>query len=220
MARIGILGGTFNPPHLGHLACARAAREQLGLDRIVLMPVATPPHKEAPDDPGGQVRVELCRSLIAGEDGVVVSALEVERGGTSYTVDTLRALDARDPGNELTFIVGGDAAIALPTWREPEAVLDLATLAVVQRDGLGRDDVLPALAEVPGSADRVVFFDMPPVDVSSSAVRERVAAGSPVDDLVGGGVAREIARRGLYRQGGEGIPDGQPEVHQQEDHSR
>src|SRR5919202_1784895 len=114
MAELGILGGTFNPPHIGHLVMIEEALNQLGLDRVLLMPVARPPHKEAPEDPGADVRLELCRLAIAGEERVDVSDLEIERGGASYTVDTLRGLHERDPEHELTFIVGGDMAYSCP----------------------------------------------------------------------------------------------------------
>jgi nicotinate-nucleotide adenylyltransferase len=204
LAAIGILGGTFNPPHVGHLVMVIEALDQLELDRVLLMPVALPPHKEALADPGAGVRLELCRLAIAGEDRVEVSDLEIERGGASYTVDTLRALHERDPEHDLTFIVGGDMAYSLPTWREPEAVLELARLAVAERDGLRREDLAQRLAPL-HSGDRVVFFDMPRIDLSSSAVRDRVAAGRPIRYLVPDPVVDAIRERALYRQ-----PAGRP----------
>jgi nicotinate-nucleotide adenylyltransferase len=199
VSEIGILGGTFNPPHVGHLVMLQEARWQLGLDRIVLIPVAHPPHKEAPDDPGADVRLELCRLATTGEDAVDVCDLEVRRGGASYTVDTLRALHDRTPEHVLTFIVGGDMAYSLSSWREPEAVLNLARLAVAERDGLRREDIARRLEPLhPG--DRVRFFDMPRIDLSSSAIRERVAAGRPIRHLVPDAVAEAIRSRGLYRR--------------------
>src|SRR3954464_10482489 len=108
--RIGILGGTFNPPHIAHLLCAQEAHDQLGLDLVVLMPAAVPPHKESPDDPGAGARVEMCRLAVGDDPRFGVSTLEVERGGASYTVDTLRELHDKAPGDDLTFIVGGDMA--------------------------------------------------------------------------------------------------------------
>jgi nicotinate-nucleotide adenylyltransferase len=198
MASLGILGGTFNPPHIAHLVCALEARSQLGLDSVVLMPVNTPPHKEAAGDPGPEVRADLCRAAVAGEPGLEVSTLEIERGGPSYTVDTLRALHEAREGDDLTFIVGGDMAWSLPSWREPEAVLDLARIAVADRHGLHRQEIIDRLAPLPGAAERVVFFTMPRLDVSSSDLRARVAAGRPVRWLVPDGVMDEIERRGLY----------------------
>ena len=205
MARIGILGGTFNPPHIGHVACARAAAEQLALDSVWLMPVAAPPHKRADQDPGAEHRLALCR-LAADEDGrLSASALEIERGGVSYTVDTLAALRTDRLDDEFTFLAAGDVAMSLPEWREPARVLELATFAVAEREDVGHEQVVARLSVLPG-ADRIVFFDMPRVDVSSSLVRERVAAGESVDDLVPAGVARYIEQRRLYRRAAVAAP--------------
>ncbi len=197
MARLGILGGTFNPPHVGHLVCAMDAMDQLDLDRVVLMPAHTPPHKEVPLDPGGEVRLRLCELAADGEDHVSASRLELDRPGPSWTVDTLRAIHATCPGDELTFIVGGDQAHGLPTWREPEAILALATLAVAERAGVRREDVRSRLAGLAG-ADAVRFFDMPRMDVSSSDIRRRVAARRPIRHLVPPAVATHIGEQGLY----------------------
>src|SRR4051794_4392849 len=194
------------------------ALDQLGLERVVLMPVAAPPHKEALADPGADVRLDLCRLATAGSERVGVSDLEIERGGASYTVDTLRALHERAPEHALTFIVGGDMAYSLPSWREaparpapappgagrrrrggPEAVLALARLAVAERDGLRREDIAQRLESL-HSGDRVVFFDMPRIDLSSSAIRTRVAAGRPIRYLVPDSVVEAIRSRRLYRQ--------------------
>ncbi|MEA2246586.1 MAG: nicotinate-nucleotide adenylyltransferase [Solirubrobacteraceae bacterium] len=199
MPDLGILGGTFNPPHIAHLVMAQEALEQLGLDRVDLMPVSNPPHKEASGDPGPAVRLELCRLATEGDDRLGVSDLEIERGGASYTVDTLRALHERVPEHELTFIVGGDMAHSVPAWREPEAILELARLAVAERQELRREDIAHRLEPL-HSGDRVVFFDMPRIDISSSAIRERIAAGRSIRYLVPDRVADEIRARGLYRQ--------------------
>jgi nicotinate-nucleotide adenylyltransferase len=203
--RIGILGGTFNPPHLAHLVCAQEAHAQLGLDRVVLMVAGVPPHKAVEQDPGAEVRFELCRLAVAGDERLAVSRAELDRAGRSFTIDTLRLLHETDPQDELTFIVGGDMARSLPTWREPEGVLSLATLAVAERAGAGvdgeRDAIQAALRPLAG-AERVRFFGMPRIDVSSSLVRERVAAGEPIRYLVPDAVAERIAAGGLYRRGG------------------
>ncbi|WCB94988.1 Nicotinate-nucleotide adenylyltransferase [Baekduia alba] len=196
---MGILGGTFNPPHLAHLLAAQEALDQLGLDQVLLMPVATPPHKQVDGDPGPEARLELCRLATAGDERFAVSDLEVARGGPSYTADTLRALHATCPGAELTFIVGGDMASSLPTWREPAEVVGLARLAVAEREGARRADILERLATIPGAVERVDFFDLPRMDISSSLVRRRVAAGRPIRYLVPDRVAEYIAQHGLYR---------------------
>jgi nicotinate-nucleotide adenylyltransferase len=198
-SRVGILGGTFNPPHIAHLLCAQEAHDQLGLDRVLLMPVAVPPHKDAPGDPGPAARVAMCERAVGADDRFAVSDLEVRRGGPSFTVDTLRVLHETLPGVELTFIVGGDMAFSLPTWRSPQEVVGLARLAVAERQGARRADILERLATVPGAVDRVDFFDLPRMDVSSSLVRRRVAAGRPIRYLVTDPVAEYIAQHGLYR---------------------
>ncbi len=200
MTALGILGGTFNPPHLGHLIMAQEALVQLGLDRVVLMPVSAPPHKvlAAADEPGAQARLELCRLAVEGDERLAVSDLEVRRGGPSFTVDTLKELHERDPEHELTFILGGDMAHRLPSWREPEVVLSLARLAVAERKGIRREDLAARLRGLRG-AERRVFFDMPRIDLSSSGIRERIAAGRPIRYLVPDAVGAEIAARGYYR---------------------
>jgi nicotinate-nucleotide adenylyltransferase len=204
MGDIGILGGTFNPPHMGHLVMAQEALDQLDLDRVVLMPVAVPPHKEAREDPGAAARLELCRLAVAGDERFAVSSLEIDRGGASFTVDTLKELHDVEPQHDLTFIVGGDMAQSLPAWREPEAILALARLAVAEREGVRREDIARRLDSL-HDGSRVVFFDMPRIDISSSSIRRRVAEGRPVRYLVPDAVAEAIAQQGLYRQ-----PAGRP----------
>jgi nicotinate-nucleotide adenylyltransferase len=200
-----VLGGTFNPPHLGHLAVARHAHEQLGLERVLMMPAHIPPHKTSEEDPGSEHRLRMCRLCVSGTAGLSVSALEIERGGPSYTVDTLESIHARHPHAQLTFIVGADTASTLPAWREPARLLELADLAVAGREGPGRRGVLDSLAPLlsthqAGESDEMVrFLDMPAVHISSSMVRERVARGEQIGDLVGAAVAAYIAEHELYR---------------------
>jgi nicotinate-nucleotide adenylyltransferase len=196
--KLGILGGTFNPPHIGHLVCAQEAHAQLDLDRVVLMPAGEPPHKQVVADPGAEARYALCERAVADDERLDVSRLEIERAGRSFTVDTLRALHDLSPQDDITFIVGGDMARSLPSWREPEAVLSLATVAVVERGDDDRDAIATAIAPLTG-AERVRFFAMPRIDVSSSLVRERVASGQPIRYLVPDAVAGAIAEQGWYR---------------------
>ncbi|MBA3327203.1 MAG: nicotinate (nicotinamide) nucleotide adenylyltransferase [Solirubrobacterales bacterium] len=204
MARTGVLGGTFNPPHLAHLVCASEAAAQLGLDRVLVMPVAAPPHKEALLDPGAEERYRLCRLATQGDECLEVSRLEVERGGPSYTVDTLRELHATTPEDDLTLIVGADMALGLPSWREPEAILGLARLAVAERSGAGRQDIAERLDEAFAglkgfTGPDIAFFDMPRLDVSSSQIRRRVSEGRPIRYLVPDAVAERIQAARLYR---------------------
>jgi nicotinate-nucleotide adenylyltransferase len=199
---VGILGGTFNPPHLGHVALARHARTELGLERVLLLPANIAPNKPvAADDPGAEHRLQMCVLAVAGEPGLRASALEVERGGTSYTVDTVQAIHDAHPNAELTLILGADTARTLPGWREPARLLDLAGLAVAERDACDSRDVHEALSAAPAgreSAPRTAWLRMDRIAVSSSAVRELIAAGRPVTQLVGEAVVGYIARHGLY----------------------
>jgi nicotinate-nucleotide adenylyltransferase len=200
--RVGILGGTFNPPHLGHLVCAQEAYLQLGLQRVMLMPARIPPHKPVEDEPGVEHRLELCRRAAAGDERFAVSDLEVRRSGTSYTVDTLKELQSQAPDNELFLIVGGDVAAGLTRWREPEEVLSLATVAVAKRRGTSRAAVDGALRQLRGG-ERAEFFQMPRIGVSSTMIRRRVRAGEPIRYLVPDAVVGYIEGHQLYRGSGE-----------------
>lgn len=175
---------------------------------MLLIPARIPPHKSPEKDPGPEHRLGMCRLLVEGARGLSACALEIERDGPSYTVDTLRAIHASHPDVHLMFIVGADTASTLPSWREPTELLTLADLAVAAREGAGRRGVLdvltPLLAARPPimgdrSSTEVRFLSMPVTEVSSSMARERVERGDPIEDLVGPGVAGYIAEHGLYR---------------------
>ena len=194
---LGILGGTFNPPHLGHLAIARNARDELGLDWVLLMPAHSIAHKHAGIDPGAEHRLRMCRLLVehaSDASGLSVCALEVERGGSTYTVDTLEQLHDRHPHARLTLIMGADAAGTLPSWRAPARLLALADLALVRRAGVSDQAVVQSVPP----PEHVRFLHMSLLEVSSTTVRERLARGEQVDELVGGAVAGYIAEHGLY----------------------
>jgi nicotinate-nucleotide adenylyltransferase len=197
VAQVGLLGGTFDPPHLGHLVCAQEALVQLELDRVLLVPAGTPPHKAIVSDAGVEHRVAMCEAAVAGDDRFGVSRADADREGPAYTVELLRSLSGAD---ELTFIVGGDMAHSLPAWRDPEGVLALARFGVAEREGVRRADIAERLAGLAGADERVVFFDMPRLDISSSLIRRRAAAGAPLRYLVPDAVADYIEREGLYRQ--------------------
>jgi nicotinate-nucleotide adenylyltransferase len=219
VARIGVLGGTFNPPHRGHLALARHAGEELGLERVLLMPARTSPGKQAEEEPNPahpRHRLEMCRLAAAGVEGVGVCALEVEREGPSYTVDTLRALHAAHPAIEVTFILGADVARTLPFWRESDELPALARFAVALRAGgppfIAPEGVREALTEQPAEPGAqlppsysVSFLHMPVIDVSSSLIRERARRELPLGELVDPAVAAYIAAHGLYAPAGAGV---------------
>jgi len=212
MAGLGLLGGSFNPPHVGHLVCAQEARDQLGLERVLLMPAHEPPHKELSGDPGPRARLDMCRLAVGADPGLGVCAIELERERPSYTVDTLRLLHEREPGDELTFIVGGDMAATLPSWREPREVLRLARMAVTGREELDEGELAERLADL-HDGSRVVFFTMPRLDVSSTDLRRRVSEGRPIRHLVPDAVADEIAARGWYLEAAS--VGGMPEMEEQ-----
>jgi nicotinate-nucleotide adenylyltransferase len=195
--RVGILGGTFNPPHLAHLICAQEAHLQLGLDRVLFLPAARSPFKTDEEEPGPPHRLALCRAAVGSDRRFEVSALELERPGPSYTVDTLEVLHSQAPDNELFLIVGADVAAGLPGWRSPERVLSLAQLAVAQRRGTPRASVESALSELAGS-ELAAFFRMPRIEVSSTMLRDRVRRGEPISYLVPEAVQRYIERHHLY----------------------
>ena len=202
--RIGVLGGTFNPPHLGHLVCAQEAYLQLQLSRVTLIPARIPPHKPVDEEPGVEHRLAMCRLAIAGHpERFGVSGQEATREGASYTVDTLEELNAEHPESELFLIVGADVAIGFPTWREPERVLSLATLAVAQRPGTSRPAVEAALREVSGG-DRASFFPMPEIGISSTMLRERARASQPTTYLMPDAVRGYIDEHRLYRGNPQG----------------
>jgi nicotinate-nucleotide adenylyltransferase len=207
-AGLGILGGTFNPPHLAHLELARHALRELELERVLLMPAFRSPFKPVEEDPGPEHRLRMCRLAAAEAEGVSACALEVERGGPSYTVDTLRALHAAHPDSRLTLVLGADVARTLTAWREPRELLELAELAVALRAGSEPEAIRAALAPLlcAGQAPRhgLRFLEMPVIDVSSSLVRERIRRGLAVADLVGPAVGAYSAAHGLYRAAATG----------------
>jgi nicotinate-nucleotide adenylyltransferase len=199
--RVGILGGAFNPPHLGHLVCAQEALVQLELDRVVFVPVGEAPHRTLDDDPGPEARLEMVELAMADDERFVASRIEMDREGPSYTADTLEQLRADAPDDELFLILGGDQAAALASWHEPEKVLERATLAVFERLSWGRNAIIIKIGRMPG-AERVRYLDMPLIQVSSSSIRRRVREGVPIRYLVPDTVVEYIATNELY--GGQG----------------
>jgi nicotinate-nucleotide adenylyltransferase len=167
---------------------------------VLLMPAHTPPHKPAAADAATpRQRLAMCELAVEGVEGVRACALEVERGGPSYTVDTLEEIRDAHPDARLTLIVGADMALTLASWRRPQRLLELAELAVAQRCGAGSEQVTQALAPLHPQPDRVRFLTMRPIDVSSSAVRESLAEGRSTDDMLPDEVAAYVRRHGLYK---------------------
>jgi nicotinate-nucleotide adenylyltransferase len=197
--RVGVFGGAFNPPHVGHLVCAQEALVRLELELVVWVPVGDPPHRSLEADPGPEARVTMCEYAISADERFRLSRVEVDREGKSYTVDTLRAFHDQDAARELVLLLGGDQAGALPSWHDPAGVAALVTeIGVAERAGARRDEIAARVAEVPGAADKLRFFDMPRIDVSSTVVRRRAADGEPIRYLVPDKVASYIGAQSLY----------------------
>ena len=198
--RLGILGGTFDPVHLGHLELAREARDALRLARVLFIPAGRPWRKAGRGITSDEHRVAMLREAVGSEAAYEVATLEVERAGPSYTVDTLETLRAEHPGAEMFFIIGEDALADLPDWVRPERILELAILAVARRAGRRANVVQEAMRRVPGLGERVIWLTMSPVEVSATEIRERVRAGLPIGDMVPAAVETYIRERGLYRE--------------------
>jgi nicotinate-nucleotide adenylyltransferase len=196
--RLGVLGGAFNPPHVGHLLLAQEARFQLGLDEVLLMVTGRAPHKEIEDDPGAEVRLEMARLAVDGEGGVEASDLEVRRDDVSYSYRTLELLAEEEPERDLYLLLGADMAAGLAGWKEPERVVELASLGVVPRPGVGLGAVDSALDRL-GASGRAEIIDMPLCGASSTTVRQRAREGRPLRHLVPDAVVGLIEERGLYR---------------------
>jgi len=192
--RLGVMGGTFDPIHLGHLVAASEVAHLFALDEVVFVPTGEPWQKaeRAVTDP--ETRFLMTAIATADDPRFTVSRVDIERAGPTYTVDTLRDLAAQHPGAELFFITGADALASIMTWRDPDEVLALAHLVAVTRPGHDLD-----AAHLPPGAATVV--EIPALAISSTDCRERVAAGAPITYLVPAGVERFIAERGLYRAG-------------------
>jgi nicotinate-nucleotide adenylyltransferase len=194
--RVGIFGGAFNPPHIGHLVCAQEALVKLELERVLFVPVGVPPHRELEYDPGAEVRFEMVELAATDDERFEASRIELDREGPSYTSDTLEQLASESPKDELFLILGGDQAASLPTWHEPEKVLERATVAAFERVSWGRNAIQIKIGRL--GAGRVRYLDMPLIQVSSSAVRRRVREGLPIRYLVPDKVASYIETNGLY----------------------
>jgi nicotinate-nucleotide adenylyltransferase len=181
--------------------CAQEAFVQLELEKVVFVPVGQAPHRELEGDPGPETRLEMVELAIADDARFAASRIEIEREGPSYTVETLRELRAAAPDDELFLILGGDQAAALPEWHEPEKVLELAQVAVVERTNWSRNAIGIKIGRLKG-ARRITYLDMPIIQVSSSSIRRRVAAGQPIRYLVPDRVANHIGAAGLYGAAG------------------
>ena len=186
--KVGVFGGTFDPPHLGHLIAAGDAHALLGLERVVWIPAATPPHKPVVGRTPAELRLQMVRAAVRGDARFAVDNLELKRSGLSYTVDTLRALRDRWDGVELVLLLGADALLDLPGWREPDEIAHLAELAVLARAPTG----------VPASPYPAVPVPVTRVDISATEIRRRVREGISIRNLVNDAVRKIVERERLY----------------------
>ena len=198
--KIGVLGGTFDPVHNGHLAIARALRAALNLDKIVWVPAGRPPHKQGQIVSSDDDRLAMLEAALAGSPSDVISRVDLDRGGPSYTADMLEILAREHAPASLVFLMGEDSLRDLPTWHDPERILRHAELAVAARPGIAADleEIASVISAIRG---RVRLVSTPEIPISSSDVRKRVRAGETIAGLVPASVADYIARHGLYTEG-------------------
>ncbi len=204
--RLGIFGGSFDPVHYGHLLLAECCREQCSLDRVLFVPADIPPHKQQQTRTPGRQRAEMLELAIAGNPALEVSRVELERGGVSYTVDTLAQLQQQHPHDELLLLLGADSLADLPHWKDPQRICQLATLAAVARPGqqtIDRD-ALAAMLHIANPVDiRLVTVAMPQIDLSSREMRRRVAAGESIRYRTPRAVEKYIETARLYAAASE-----------------
>ncbi len=202
---IGILGGTFDPPHLAHLAVAEEAREALGLSRVLFVPAGEPWQKADRPVTPGRLRLAMVERAVAGNPGFVADPREVDRPGPSYTDETIAEL-AAETGSEPWFILSAEALAGFATWRDPERILGLARICVVPRDGSPDAAVASFRERFPGAADRLIILDQPRLAISSTQIRARVRAGRSIRYLVPDGVVDLISEYALYVADPEPVP--------------
>lgn len=197
--RLGLFGGTFDPVHYGHLLLAEQCREQCGLDEVWFLPSGSPPHKQRQGINAGEVRAELLELAIAGDPHCVVNRMELDREGTTFTVDTLQHLHDEDASRELFFLIGADSLKDLPSWREPQRIAELATIVAVNRGDRplpNRDALASSLGEA--IALRVQLVTMPGIDLSATDIRRRIREGKSIRYMVPRAVEMYIEEHGLY----------------------
>lgn len=198
--KIGILGGTFDPLHNGHLEIAEQAMYKLGLSKVLFIPAGEPPSKERSDISSAEHRVKMVYRAVQDRHGLDLSRIELERPGPSYTVDTLNTLRSQlEPRDELYFIIGWDSLIELPEWKKPAEVIKICKLVAFPRSGLARPDLKELENRIPGISRRVIMMETAPVDISSSEIRRKVAQGLSIKGLVPVSVLQYIKDNGLYK---------------------
>jgi nicotinate-nucleotide adenylyltransferase len=197
--KIGVLGGTFDPVHRGHIMMAEEAKKSLNLAEVLMVPAGQPMSRDRDNQvTSAEHRLEMLRLAVDDEPDVKISTVELERPGASYTVDTLSVLKQEYTGGDLYFILGWDSLEYIDRWRQPERIIELCRLVAIPRPGFGRPDLNLLEKTVPGIYNRVIFLDKPWVDISASAIRELASRGEPIGRLVPGEVAEYITKHKLY----------------------
>lgn len=203
---IGVLGGTFDPVHIGHLVLAEEVRARLGLAEVLFVPAGRPYLKEDTSISAAEHRLQMVRLAITDKSYFKLSTMEIERAGPSYTVDTIAELKSQlSDGDELFFILGWDNLEDLPQWREPRRLISICRLVAVPRVGYPLPDLNSLEKTVPGLSERVVMLDKPEIDISASVIRERVARGLSIEHLVPEAVEKYIGEQGLYSAGNQSV---------------
>jgi len=202
MQRIGLMGGSFNPVHIGHVKMARAALDAGCVDKVLFLPTGNPPHKRS-----GLAdkldRLEMVRLAVAGERDMDVCREEVDREGVIYTVDTLGILGGKMPDCAFSYIIGADSLCQLHTWKKPEVLITRCRLLVVMRPGEAEQETLEAACHWREKGADIEFLNMPPMDISSTEIRGRIAEGLEIGSLLPPGVEAYIKAHGLYGADGE-----------------
>ncbi len=196
---IGVMGGTFDPIHHGHMAVAEEARTRLALAEVIFIPAGQPWLKADREVSAAEHRMEMVRLAIAGKPYFKLSSMEIERSGLTYTADTLAQLRSRiDSGDGLYFIIGWDDLAQLPRWKSPTKLIKLCFVVVAPRPGYRQPDLKSLETDIPGLSQRVIFMDRPELEVSASEIRDRVASGLSISHLVPESVDRYIRENRLY----------------------
>lgn len=200
--KTGIFGGTFNPPHNGHVRAAGELMSQLALDRLFVIPVNSPPHKTADDLAGDELRFAMCTAAFGELDNVTISRIEIDRAGKSYTYDTLCEFREMYPEDDFFLFIGSDMLMSFHKWYRYEDILKMCTLCVVSReDDVGSEDMLGYAQDMLGGTEHIVIINIKAAEMSSSEIRRKIKSAQTYSDELCEGVVKLIEERGLYRDG-------------------
>jgi nicotinate-nucleotide adenylyltransferase len=190
LSRIGILGGTFDPPHYGHLTIAEMAIRKLNLEEVIFVPAKTPPHKSVEEISSRRDRLAMLKLAVAGKERILISEIEFERQGPSYTVDTLTELQREYPDDEFYFLIGADNISEMESWHQPERIFEMVNVVAAGRPGFSGAGKFAGMIE---------SFEMKPVNISSTMIREKVRAGQSISGLLPAAIEEYVLNRNLYK---------------------